>query len=148
MSLRSLFLVLRILPCIPWCFHLLHDRTTNFPLGLDTTSYTSFLLNWSFLYYFLLLHWWCRCIRHIILHLELSLLVLRNKSHPCLLVGDCVCDLSYKENAFVRNIHTGKFLCINIWSCNYLSQYNIHPYLTKTFLDAFHLYEDDIEIVH
>ena len=27
------------------------------------------------------------------------------------------------------------------------SQYNIHPYLTETFLDAFHLYQDNIEIV-
>ena len=26
-------------------------------------------------------------------------------------------------------------------------QYNIHPYLIETFLDAFHLYQDNIEIV-
>ena len=48
--------------------------------------------------------------------------------HSSFLVGDYVCDLSYKSNAFVwlehfiRNIHTGKYLCINIWSCNYFSQ--------------------------
>ena len=100
------------------------------------------------------LYQWCRYIRHIILHLELSSLVLRNKFHPSFLVGDYVCNLSYKSNAFVwlehfiRNIHIGKYLCINIWSCNYFSQYNIHPYLTETFLDAFHLYQDNIEIVH
>ena len=32
---------------------------------------------------------------------ELSSLALRNKSHPSFLVGDYVCDLSYKSNAFV-----------------------------------------------
>ena len=59
--------------------------------------------------------------------------------HSSLLVGDYVCGLSYKSNAivwlehFIRNIHTGKLLCINIWSCNYFSQYNIHPYFTETF---------------
>ena len=31
---------------------------------------------------------------------------------------------------------------------NYLSQYNIHPYLMENFLDAFYLYQDIIEIVH
>ena len=36
-----------------------------------------------------------------ILHLELSSLVLWNKSYPSLLVGDYVRDLSYKSNAFV-----------------------------------------------
>ena len=57
--------------------------------------------------------------------------------HSSLLVGDYVCGLSYKSNAFawlehfIRNIHTGKYLCINIWLCNYFSQYNIHPYLTE-----------------
>ena len=34
-------------------------------------------------------------------NLELSSLVLRNKSHPSFLVGDYVRDLSYKSNAFV-----------------------------------------------
>ena len=34
---------------------------------------------------------------------------------------------------FIRHIHNGKFLCINIWLCNYFSQYDIHPYLTKNF---------------
>ena len=35
------------------------------------------------------------------LFLELSSLVLRNKSHSSLLVGDYVCNISYKSNAFV-----------------------------------------------
>ena len=48
--------------------------------------------------FFLVTSSWCRCIRHIILNLELSSLVLRNKSHPYFLVGDYVCDLSYKSN--------------------------------------------------
>ena len=70
-----------------------------------------FFLNWSSLSSWLLfhswkvLHQWCCCIRHIILHLELSSLVIWNKSHPSLLVGDysryflqvkCIC--------MVRNI--------------------------------------------
>ena len=51
-------------------------------------------------------------------------LFFRTSLHSSLLVGDYVCDLSYKSNAFVwlehfiRNIHTSKFLCINIWSWN------------------------------
>ena len=48
----------------------------------------------------------------------------------------------YGYKHFIRHIHNGKFLCINIWSCNYFSQYNIHPYITETFLDSFHLYQD------
>ena len=85
------------------------------------------------------LHQWCHCTCHIILHFEMSSLVLWNKFRPSLLAGDYVCDLSYKSNTFVWlehfiwNIHTSKYLCINIWSCNYFSQYNIHPYLTETF---------------
>ena len=44
MSLRSLCLLfmrsimLRILLCIPQCFHLLHDGTTNFPSCIDIAS--------------------------------------------------------------------------------------------------------------
>ena len=44
MPLHSLWLlfmrslVLRIFPCVPWCFHLLHDRTTNFPSCINTAS--------------------------------------------------------------------------------------------------------------
>ena len=38
MSLHSLCLVLRILPCIPWCFNLLHDGTMNFSSSLYTAS--------------------------------------------------------------------------------------------------------------
>ena len=59
--------------------------------------------------------------------------------HSSLLVGDYICDISYKSNAvvwlehFIRNIYTGKLLCINMWSCNYFIQDNIHPYLTETF---------------
>ena len=41
-------------------------------------------------------------------------------------------------------MHNDKFLCI----MQLFSQYNIHPYLMETFLDAFHLYQDNIEIVH
>ena len=99
------------------------------------------------------LHQWCPCIRHIILDLELSSLVLQNKSHPSLLVYDYVYDLSYKSNAFVwiETFHK-EYSCLqilmHIWSCNYFIQYNIHPYLTETFLDAFHLYQGNIEIVH
>ena len=88
-------------------------------------------------------------------NLELSSLVLQNKSHSSLLAGDYVCDLSYNSNAFVwletfhKEYSYWKILIHKyIWSCNYFSQYNIHPYLTETFLNAFHLYQDNIEIVH
>ena len=85
---------------------------------------------------------------------ELSSLVLRNKFHSSLLAGDYACGLSYKSNAFVwletfhKEYSYWQFLCVNMWSCNYFSQYNIHPYLMKIFLDAFHLYQYNIEIVH
>ena len=41
-------------------------------------------------------------------------------------------------------MHNDKFLRI----MQLFSQYNIHPYLTENFLDAFHLYKDIIESVH
>ena len=92
MSLHSLCLlfmrslVLRILLCIPRCFHLLHDGTMNLSSGLDTTpwqhsSWTGlpFLLS----YFFMAGRF---CINDVttfiifILCLEMSSLVLRNKS--------------------------------------------------------------------
>ena len=84
----------------------------DFSSRIDTASYTSFFLNWYSLYSWLLLHsWkvlyqWCRCIRHIILHLELSSLVLRNKSHPSLLVGDLTWSFLQVKciSCMVRNI--------------------------------------------
>ena len=145
MSLRSLgllfmrSLVLWILLCIPRCFHLLHDGTMNFSSGLDTTpwhhsSWTGipFLLSYFFLSgrfcindvtAFIILFFVLKC-HHLFFGTSL---------HSSFLVGDYVCDLSYKSNAFVwlehfiKNIHSGKYLCINIWSCSYFSQYNIHP---------------------
>ena len=90
----------------PMMFHLLLDGTTKFPSRIDSASQTSFFLNWSSLSSWLLLHAWkvqhqlCHCIRFT-LHLEMSSLVLQNKSHPSLLVGDYVCDLSYNSNALV-----------------------------------------------
>ena len=84
MSLRSLCLlfvrslVLQILLCIPRCFHLLHDGTE---LLFRSRYYaqTSFFLNWSswlLLHSWNILHQWRHYIHHIILHLELSSLVL------------------------------------------------------------------------
>ena len=130
---------------IPGCFHLLHDGTMNFSSGLNTmpwhhSSWTGlpFLLS----YFFMAGRF---CINDVTAFVILFFILKRHhlffgtSLHSSLLVGDYVCSLSYKSNAFVwlenfiRNIHTRKFLCINIWSCNYFSQYNIHPYLTKTF---------------
>ena len=86
MSLRSLcllsvrILVLGIFPCIPRCFHLLDDGTFRY------------------------------CILDIILHfglfLELSPLVLRNKSHPSFVVGDCMRSFLQVKctSCMVRNI--------------------------------------------
>ena len=69
---------------------------------------------------------------------ELSSLVLRNKSHSSLLVGDYVRDLSYKSNAFVwlekfHKEYSYRQILMHKWSCNYFIQYNIHPYLTEPF---------------
>ena len=109
-SLGLLFmriLVLRILLCIPRCFHLLHDGTMNFSSGLDTapwhhSSWTNlpFLLSYFFMAGRFCINDVTTC--HIILCLwtvvpcssKLSL-------HSSLLVGDYVCGLSYKSNAFV-----------------------------------------------
>ena len=125
-----------------------HDVSIYYMMELQTSLHVSILhprhhSSWTGLPFLLggwkVLHQWCHCTRHIILHFEMSSLVLWNKFRPSLLAGDYVCDLSYKSNAFVWlehliwNIHTSKYLCINIWSCNYFSQYNIHPYLTETF---------------
>ena len=32
---------------------------------------------------------------------------------------------------FIKNVHTGKLLCINIWSCNYFSQYISHKNFSR-----------------
>ena len=131
MSLRSLCLlfvrslVLRILPCIPRCCHILQVgscrsiwkilRTSLQVLMLHSRHHSSwastllpFLLGFLFIAgrFFIndvtqLCYITALCLRsllwkycHIILHLgfflELSSLVLRNKSHPYFLVGDCM----------------------------------------------------------
>ena len=56
--------------------------------------------------------------------------------HYSLLVGDYVCNFSYKSNAFVwlETFHKEySYWKILMHKCNYFSQYNIHPYLTETF---------------
>ena len=67
-------------------------------------------------------------------NLELSSLVLRNKSHPS-------CRRLYKtfptihmhklhgQNYFIKHMYNDKFLCI----MQLFSQYNTHPYLRETF---------------
>ena len=88
-------------------FHVSRDVSIYCMMELRTSLHVSILhprhhSSWTRILHSLkVLHQWCHCIRHIILHLELSSLVLRNKSHPSLLVGNYVCDLSYKSNAFV-----------------------------------------------
>ena len=97
-SMRSL--VLRILSCIPKCFHLLHDGATNFPSRIDTASQTSLFLTFFIagrfcindVTTFVILFFILNCCH---LFFRTSLIIL------CLLVGDYVCDLSYKSNAFV-----------------------------------------------
>ena len=148
MSLRSLChlsarsLVLLILPCIPRCFHLLHDGTMNFSSGLNnapwhhSSSTGRFCINdvTAFVILFFIF--------------ELSSLVLWNKLHFSLLIHDYVCDLSYKSNVLVVWLETFHKVYLEwkillhqyIWLCNYFIQYNIHPYLTKNCVDAFHLH--------
>ena len=137
-------------PSIAWWNYELLFRSQYYAL-------TSFFLNWSSLS-----SWWLEGSTSMMslhssyysLSLNCRHLFFGTSLHSSLLVGDYVCNLSYKSNAFVwletfhKEYSYWKILCINIWSCNYFSQYNIHPYLTKTFLDAFHLYQDNIEIEH
>ena len=72
-----------------------HDGTIDLPSSLDIVSfflnwYSPSLSSWLLIHSWKVLHQWCHYIRHIILHLELSSLVLPNKSHPSFLVGDCM----------------------------------------------------------
>ena len=83
---------------------------------------TSFFLNWCSLS-----SWWLEGSASMMsLHssyysssLNYRHLFFETSLHYSLLVGDYVCDLSYKSNAFVwlenfiRNNYTSKFLCIN-----------------------------------
>ena len=110
-----------------WILQIHMEDITDFPSGLDTASQTSFFLNWyspSFLLGYLFIagrfcindvtkkcHRTTLCLRprHTILHfglfLELLSLVLRNKSHPSFLVGDCTRSfLQVKCICMVRNI--------------------------------------------
>ena len=113
MSLHSLCLlfmkslVLRILLCIPRCFHLLHDGIMNFSSGLDTalwhhSSWTGlpFLLS-----YFFMAGRFCinDFIAFIIIFFVLKFrhLFFRTSLHSSLLVGNYVCNISYKSNAFI-----------------------------------------------
>ena len=81
-------LVLQILLCIPRCFHLLHDGTMNFSLGLDTAPWHHY--SWTGLPFLLggwkVLHQWCHCTRHIIL--KCRHLLFGTSLHSSLLVGD------------------------------------------------------------
>ena len=146
MSLRSLglpfmrSLMLRIFLCIPRCFHLLHDGTMNFSSGLDTAPRHH--SSWTFPFFLVAGRFCINDVTALIILffiLKCRHLLFGTSLHSSLLVGDYVCGLSYKSNTFVWlehfiwNIHTGKYLCINIWSCNYFSQYNIDPFLTETF---------------
>ena len=100
MSLHSLCLlfvrslILRILLCIPPCFHLLHDGTMNFSLGLDTVPWHH--SSWTGRF----------CINDVtalvilFFILKCCHLLFGTSLHSSLLVGDYVCGLSYKSNAF------------------------------------------------
>ena len=133
-------LMLWIFLCIPRCFHLLHDGTMNFSSSWYCVL-TSFLLNWSSLSSWRLegsatmmsLH-----SSYCSLSLNCRHFFFGTSLHSSLFVGDYVCDLSYKSNAIILETFHKEYLywqhlCINIWSCNYFTQYNIHPYLTGTF---------------
>ena len=100
-------LMLQILLCIPRCFHLLHDGIMNFSSGLDTvlwhhSSWTGlpFLLSYFFMagrfcindvIAFIIIFFVLKC-RH---------LFFRTSLHSSLLVGNYVCNISYKSNAFI-----------------------------------------------
>ena len=100
MSLRSLgllfvrSLMLRILLCIPQCFHILHDGTMNFSSSLDTAPWHH--SSWTDLPFLLggwkVLHQWCHCTRHIIL--KCRHLLFGTSLHTYLLVGDYVCHMT------------------------------------------------------
>ena len=71
-------------------------------------------------------------------NLKCRYLLFGTSLHSSFLVGDYVCGLSYKSNAIVwlEKFHKEYLywqVLMHKWSCNYFSQYNIHPYLTETF---------------
>ena len=107
LSLCLLFvrsLVLRILLCIPRCFHLLHDGTMNFSSCLDTAPWHH--SSWTdLLGYFFIAGIFCinDVTAFIILFFILNCchLFFGTSLHSSLLVGDYVCDLSYKSNLVV-----------------------------------------------
>ena len=158
MSLRSLgllfvrSLMLRILLCIPRCFHLLHDGTMNFSSGLDTAPWHH--SSWTGLPFLLggwkVLHQWCHCTRHIILHFEMSLLALQNKSS---FFFACMRSfLQFKCNRMVRTFHK-EYSYWKILMHKYMIMQLLYPIQHSSishwnFQDAFHLYQDNIEIVH
>ena len=90
-------------------FLVFHDVSIYFMMELWTSLHVSILhprhhSSWTGLlgYFFIAGRF---CINDVVVILffifELSSLVLQNKSHSSLLVGDYVCDISYKSNAFV-----------------------------------------------
>ena len=143
MSLRSYAFFSWEASCYESCFQS-HDISIYCMMELWTSLHICILdiiifelVFWLLLHGWKVLYQWCCCIHHIILHFEMSSLVLWNKSHSSLLVGDYVCGLSYKSNAFVwlEKFHK-EYSYWQILMHKYViifSQYNIHPYLTETF---------------
>ena len=126
MSLRSLglpfmrSLMLRILLCIPRCFHLLHDGTMNFSSGLNNTPWHH--SSWTRRF----------CINDVtalvilFFNLKCRHLLFRTSLHSSLLVGDYVCGLSYKSNAIV---------CLETFHKEYLYwQMIMHKYMIMQLL--------------
>ena len=95
-----------------------HDVSIYYMMELQTSLHVSILhprhhsswtslpfSSWLLLHGWKVLYQWCHYIHYIILHLELSSLVLRNKFHPSLLVGDCTRSfLQVKFSCMIRNI--------------------------------------------
>ena len=145
MSLRSLCrlsvrsLMLRILPCIPRCFHLMHARScrsiwktlqTSLQVSIlhprNHSSWTGTLIPFLLGYFFIAgrfcinyvaqqCHIIALCLRPLLYlkvssyysssWIELSSLVLQNKSHSSFLVGDYMRSfLQVKCSCMVRNI--------------------------------------------
>ena len=147
MSIRSLgllfvrSLVLRILLCIPRCFHLVHDGAMNFPLGLNTAPrHHASMMSLHSSYYSLSLNY--------------RRLFFRTSIHSSLLVGNYVCDISYKSNAFLwletfHKEYSQWQILMHKYVIMQLFQPIKHSSIShRNFLDAFHLYQDNIEILH
>ena len=114
-------------------FFVSHDVSINCMMELRNSLNVSILhprhhSSWiGILHSLKVLHQWCRCIHHI--HLELSSLVLWNKSHPSLFVGDFTRSFLQVKciSWMIRNISSGIFIMKNYFASIYMIMKLFYP---------------------